>query len=124
MILLIIDLKSNCLLRASQEVFCKRTDFFVLLVAELSNLRFRVQEEPTTLYDETHRRFCTMEQDFFRNFFFVSTLHCFLHFPLACLNESCSFEFDLKDFFCPIQVQGVVLGSLKPKNHSDNYPKP
>ena len=41
-ILLIIDLKSNCLFQASQEVFCKRTDFIVLLVAELSNLRFRV----------------------------------------------------------------------------------
>ena len=68
-ILLIIVLKSNCLFQAGQEVFCKRTDFFVLLVVELSNLRFRVQEEPTTLYDETHQRFCAMEQDFLRNFF-------------------------------------------------------
>ena len=72
MILLIIDLKSNCLFQASQEVFCKRTDFIVLLVAELSNLRFRIQEEPTKLYDETHQRFYAMEQDFLRIFFCVN----------------------------------------------------
>ena len=71
-LLIIIDLKSNCLFQASQEVFCKRTDFIVLLVAELSNLRFRIQEESTTLYDETHQRFCAMEQDFLRIFFWVN----------------------------------------------------
>ena len=73
-ILFIIDLKSNFFFQASQEVFWKRTDFIVLLVAELGKLEFRVQEKPTTLYDETHQRFCAMEQDFHRNFFFNFTL--------------------------------------------------
>lgn len=82
--LLIIDLKSNCLFQASQEVFCKRTDFIVLLVAELSNLRFRIQEEPTTLYDETHQRFCAMEQDFLRIFFLcqLNIVFCIFLWPV------------------------------------------
>ena len=83
-LLIIIDLKSNCLFQASQEVFCKRTDFIVLLVAKLSNLRFRIQEEPTTLYDETHQRFCAMEQDFLRIFFLcqLNIVFCIFLWPV------------------------------------------